>query len=131
MFPLNGLSIKDAVKRQLMLYVPEENNNVADNIKNLEFHVNKTDSLVSDFFDIYRRIGKLEAEHLIWAINAFSAGMQFQLGDEKGVYRIIECKRKNIDAFTDFYVGKVVDVIFIEYEEYLVAIIVGKDEECL
>lgn len=63
-------------------------------------------------------------------IDRFFADVKFQLGDCKKLYRIKtdSIYPRNFEILSEFYTYIVFEVIFIEYENYMVMIVFGSDE---
>ena len=56
-------------------------------------------------------------------------GVRFQLGELKNIYKIEgELNERITRVISEFYTYLVFDLVFFEYEEYMVMIVFGSDE---
>lgn len=62
-------------------------------------------------------------------IDEFMRGVRFQLGELKNIYKIEgELNERITRVISEFYTYLVFDLVFFEYEEYMVMIVFGSDE---
>ena len=82
--------------------------------------------IIHDLFDRYK---EQHVQDEVDKINQFVSDIRYQLGDIKGIYSIKGTLNERITAaLNEFYTYIVFEVIFIEYDGYVVMLVFGSDE---
>ena len=63
------------------------------------------------------------------SVDEFFQEIKFQIGDIKALYNINGGLNEQIkNAISDFYLFIVLDILFVQYKDYIVMLIFGSDE---
>jgi hypothetical protein len=121
-------NIVSNIKKRLYAY----NNSLSDsqNIDYLNFEIEKCDNdfeyIVHSLFDLYKgNHSSNESEY----IKEFLQNLKSKLGEIKAIYKIkTPFDEKKTQCICDFYTYIVFEVLFIEYSDYIVMVVLGSDE---
>lgn len=82
--------------------------------------------IIHDLFDRYKG-NHVPNEYEL--INSFLADVRYQLGDVRGIYSIEGTLTDRVsEVLGGFYTYVVFEVLFIEYDGYIVMLVFGSDE---
>ena len=126
----NSGNFCEMLKDRLHKYLLEESPEDRQAIEDLNFELIETENSACESIHNMIAIAKEEpyADERRY-IDTFLKGVSYQLGKEKKVYIVKgELNKKIQDVISDFYTYIVLDIIFIEYEDYMVMIVFGSDE---
>lgn len=123
--------INDAINKRIGEYLTVNNPKKFDAPDKLELQLNRVSgdlhSVVSDLFDRYKA-SHVDDEKK--RLETFTKALKFLLGGEiKGIYVADDnMDDRTRDAFGWFYTYIIFELVFIEYEDYVVMLVFGSDE---
>ena len=103
---------------------------ILDSIAKFSFDLKKEEKDVYGvIYDVFNRTQEKHLANEKEMIDEFMRGVRFQLGELKNIYKIQgELNERITRVISEFYTYLVFDLVFLEYEEYMVMIVFGSDE---
>ena len=126
-FKADPSDICEKVKERMRLLLQVQDDTIVQAVDNMSFELTRTEDDIMQA--IAGSLGKELLSSNIETIGSFSRLLRIRLGDIKGIYKILGELRENItDAISAFYTYVVFDILFIEFEGYMVMVVFGSDE---
>lgn len=126
-FKADPSDICEKVKERMRLFLQAQDDACAHAVDNMSFELTKTEDDLMQA--IAKALGKELSSSDSETIGSLSRFLRIRLGDIKGIYKISGELSENVtDAISAFYAYVVFDIIFIEFEGYLVMLVFGSDE---
>ena len=129
-FEADTSNLCGSIRKKLHDYLLDNDVDVVKKIDNLEFELQpesgELPQLIHNLFIKYKeRTVPDECD----MVNSFISDVRYQLGDIKGIYSIKDVINEHItDALSEFYTYIVFEVLFIEYDGYIVMLVFGSGE---
>ena len=129
-FEADTSNLCERIRARLRDYLLDDSDDAICNIDTLDFDLQPMSSdLPKIFHDLLDRYKEQHVQDEVDKINQFVSEIRYQLGDIKGIYSISGTLNESItDALSKFYTYIVFEVLFIEYDGYLVMLVFGSDE---
>lgn len=130
-FKADSNDICDSMRRSFANLLGDDGDKkTLDNISKFSFALRQLDKDVySAIYDVFSRTKEKHIENEKEMIDEFMRGVRFQLGELKNIYKIEgELNERITRVISEFYTYLVFDLVFFEYEEYMVMIVFGSDE---
>ena len=120
----------ECIRKRLYEYMSNDNADAASKTDGLDFRLQplseELHEIVHDLFDRYK--GN-HAPNEYDLIKSFLADVRYQLGDVRGIYSIEGTLTDRVsEVLSGFYTYVIFEVIFIEYDGYIVMLVFGSDE---
>ena len=117
-------------ERLCSLLADSQNIKKRDEIEALEFELEPVQGdLQSAFREVFGSLSKMPAEDEQKIVEEFLRHVRFQIGSVKQLYRIKGGLREDITrVIGEFYTYVVFDILFLEFNEHLLMIVLGSDE---
>lgn len=119
-----------ALKKRLYEYLLEDDEKVIKHIDRLDFELVAIPG--SSYENLKEIIDTAKEKHHPkekMLVDEFCSGVEYQIGKELAVYKVKGgLNESNTAAISDFYTYIVFDILFVEYKEFMVMIVLGSDE---
>ncbi len=112
------------------LLADRQNTKVREEIEALEFELGPVQGdLQSAFREVFGSLSQMPAENEQRIVEEFLRHVRFQIGSVKQLYRIKGGLREDITrVIGEFYTFVVFDILFLEFTEHMLMIVLGSDE---
>lgn len=128
-FKAKEKTICKVLKQRLYDYANHDEQTI-NHINRLEFELKLIQSSPYEFLHtMIGRYGKQLNSDEKMSVDEFFQEIKFQIGDIKALYNINGGLNEQIkNAISDFYLFIVLDILFVQYKDYIVMLIFGSDE---
>ena len=118
------------IRKRLKDYLSDPDADIADKTDVLDFNLQplseEPDQIIHDLFDRYKA-GHVPDESDL--IKSFLSDVRYQLREPKGIYRVEGALTEEItDVLSGFYTYVIFEILFIEYNGFIVMLVFGSDE---
>lgn len=126
-FKADPSDVCEKIKERMLLLLKNCNDSLIQDIGTMSFELKKTDG---DLVAVTAKIwGKDMSPSDIEMLSNFSRFLRIRLGDIKGIYTLSDkLTESTSSAMSAFYTYVIFDIVFIEFEGYMVMVVFGSDE---
>ena len=126
-FKADPSDVCEKIKERMLSLLKDGDDKLVKDIDSMSFELKKTDD---DLVEVTAKIsGKDLSSSDIEMLSSFSRFLRIQLGDIKGIYTLSDkLTESTSNAISAFYTYVVFDIVFIEFEGYMVMVVFGSDE---
>ncbi len=131
-FEANKDNLCEKIRKRMHEYMCSQvlDDKTIAHIDRLDFEIESVKGMLIDVLkdairDPDHRLNSMEEKN----IDSFIESVRFRLGDSKNIYRIKgQLNERFTAAFSDFYTYIVFDIVFVEYDNYMLMVVFGSDE---
>ena len=126
-FKAGPSDVCEKIKERMLSLLKDGDDKLVKDIDSMSFELKKTDD---DLVAVTAKIsGKDLSSSDIEMLSSFSRFLRIQLGEIKGIYTLSDkLTESTSNAMSAFYTYVVFDIVFIEFEGYMVMVVFGSDE---
>ena len=126
-FKAGPSDVCEKIKERMLSLLKDGDDKLVKDIDSMSFELKKTDD---DLVAVTAKIsGKDLSSSDLEMLSSFSRFLRIQLGDIKGIYTLSDkLKESTSNAISAFYTYVIFDIVFIEFEGYMVMAVFGSDE---
>ena len=126
-FKADPSDVCEKIKERMLSLLKDGDDKLVKDIDSMSFELKKTDD---DLVEVTAKIsGKDLSSSDIEMLSSFSRFLRIQLGDITGIYTLSDkLTESTSNAISAFYTYVVFDIVFIEFEGYMVMAVFGSDE---